>query len=45
MSRFLEEQNGNENHDEIAGAEIRSDYAETGEACSSESGGTQEQRE
>ena len=37
MSRFLEERNGNENHDEIAGAEIRSECAETGEVCSSES--------
>jgi hypothetical protein len=39
MSRFLEEQNGNENHDEIAGAQTRSDCAQSGEVRSSENGG------
>jgi hypothetical protein len=48
MSRFFEEQNGNENDDKIAGAQKHHDGAQsrpgesvawrTGEVCSSENG-------
>jgi hypothetical protein len=36
MSRNFEEQDGNEKHDEIAGAQSGNDCAQTGEDCSSE---------
>jgi hypothetical protein len=36
MSRNFDEQNGNEKHDEIAGAQSGNDRAQTGEECSSE---------
>ena len=37
MSKNFEEQDGNEKHDEIAGAQSGNDCAQTGEVCSSES--------
>ena len=36
MSKNFEEQDGNEKHDEIAGAQSGNDCAQTGEVCSSE---------
>jgi len=41
MSKKFEEQDGNEKHDEIAGAQTGNDCAQTGEDCSSESGACQ----
>ena len=35
MSKNFEEQDGNEKHDEIAGAQSGNDCAQTGEDCSS----------
>jgi hypothetical protein len=41
MSKKFEEQDGNEKHDEIAGAQSGNDCAQTGEDCSSEGGASQ----
>ena len=41
MSTKFEEQDGNEKHDEIAGAQNGNNCAQTGEGCSSEGGASQ----
>ena len=41
MSRKFEEQDDDEKHDKIAGAQSRNDCAQTGEDCSSEDGASQ----
>ena len=41
MSKKFEEQDDDEKHDEIAGAQSSNDCAQTGEDCSSEDGASQ----
>ena len=41
MSKKFEEQDDNEKHDEIAGAQSGNDCEQTGEDCSSEDGASQ----
>ena len=44
MSKNFEEQDGNEKHDEIAGAQSGNDCAQTGEVCSSERSAAQSEK-